>query len=206
MPFRTAIGSWQLFWILVLVTSVAICLRLPAANFRTAHGMEPIILHSVRCALPLFLVAFTASSLATLWPGTFTRWLLSNRRYIGLAFAASMVWHFTFVGYTFLVFGRQLNLTVTTLDLIGAAFLAALALTSFRRTARRLGPANWRRLHKIGVYAIWLLATYIYASGFHYQHDGFHLAATSIFVAAWLLRVAAWSRGKNPRIFLRSAT
>jgi DMSO/TMAO reductase YedYZ heme-binding membrane subunit len=171
--------------------SVAICLGLPHADLRTFHGTESIVLWSVRCALPLFLLAFTASSLAVLWPGRSTRWLLANRRYVGLAFAFSMAWHFVFVGYFFFEFGRRLNLTVTTLDLIGAAFLAALTLTSFRWSASRLGPGNWRRLHKTGVYIIWLLALYIYASGARYQHDAIHLGGTAIFLTAWLLRVVA---------------
>jgi hypothetical protein len=79
--------SWRLFWMLALTVSTAICLGLPFADFHTWRGTEFIILHAVLCALPFFLVAFTASSLATLWRSRRTRWLLSNRRYFGLAFA-----------------------------------------------------------------------------------------------------------------------
>src|ERR1700719_910729 len=52
-----AIGSWRLFWALALATSTAICLGLPSTDFHSARGSEFIILRSVRCALPLFLVA-----------------------------------------------------------------------------------------------------------------------------------------------------
>lgn len=155
--------------------------------------MEFIIKHSVRCALPLFLLAFTASSLATVWPSRLSRWLLSNRRYIGLAFAYGMALHFVFVGYSILSYGNRLNSFVTTLDVTGAGFLLAMTLTSFRWFARHLSLANWRRLHKAGAYAIWLLATYIYVSDVRYERDLIHALVASAFLAAWILRVAAWA-------------
>jgi DMSO/TMAO reductase YedYZ heme-binding membrane subunit len=186
--------SWRLFQLLAFAISAAICVRLASTDFQSAHGTEFIILYSVRCALPFFIVAFTASSLAILWPNRRTRWLLTNRRYFGLAFAFGMGWHLTFVAYTTLRFGNHLNRTATMLDLIGLAFLLALTLTSFRSVAQRLSPASWRRLHKSGVYAIWLLATYIYLAGARDDADLFDIVALSVFVAAWLLRVAAWIR------------
>jgi sulfoxide reductase heme-binding subunit YedZ len=189
----TTINSWRLFSLLALATTAATCLGLPFADFRSAHGMEFIIKHSVRCALPSFLLAYTASSLATLWPGPLSRWLLSNRRYLGLAFAYGMALHLALVGYSVLSFGNRLNPTVTALDLTAAAFLLAMTLTSFRWFARRLSLANWRRLHKAGAYTIWLLATYIYCSDVRYERDVVHALVASAFVAAWLLRVAAWA-------------
>jgi sulfoxide reductase heme-binding subunit YedZ len=186
--------SWRLFRLLAFAISAAICIALPATDFRSAHGTEFIILYSVRCALPFFIVAFTASSLAILWPSRTTRWLLSNRRYFGLAFALGMGWHLTFVVYTTVRFGNHLNRMATMLDLFGLAFLLALTVTSFRAIAHRLSPASWRRLHKSGVYAIWLLATYIYVAGVRDDADLFHIIALSVFVASWLLRVAAWTR------------
>jgi methionine sulfoxide reductase heme-binding subunit len=189
----TRINSWRLFSLLALATTAATCLGLPFADFRSANGMEFIIKHSVRCALPSFLLAFTASSLATLWPGPLSRWLLSNRRYFGLGFAYGMSLHFIFVGYSVLSFGNRLNSTVTALDLTGAGFLIAMTLTSFRWSARRLGPANWKRLHKTGSNAIWLLATYIYVSGVWYERDVLHILFAGVFIAAWILRVVAWA-------------
>jgi len=174
--------------------SAAILSALPFTDFRSAHGTEFIILYSVRCALPFFIVAFISSSFAILWPSQPTRWLLSNRRYFGLAFAFGMGWHLVFVAYTTLRFGNHVNFAATTLDLIGASFLAALTLTSFRPIARRIDSSIWRGLHKIGVYVIWLLATYIYLAGARGGVDLFHIVALSVLVGAWLIRVVAWTR------------
>jgi len=190
-------NSWKLFWLLAAATTAATGLGLPFADFRSPHGMEFIIKHSVRCALPLFLLAFTASSFAALWPSPLSRWLLLNRRYFGLGFAYGMALHFALVGYSVLSFGNGLNATVTTFDLTAAGFLLAMTLTSFRWLARRLSLADWKRLHKAGAYAIWLLATYIYMSDVRYDRDVIHALVAAVFIAAWMLRVAAWAVGHD---------
>jgi methionine sulfoxide reductase heme-binding subunit len=192
-----SMNSWKLFWFLAAATTAATSLGLPFADFRSPHGMEFIIKHSVRCALPLFLLAFTASSFAALWPSPLSRWLLLNRRYFGLGFAYGMALHFALVGYSVLSFGNGLNATVTTFDLTAAGFLLAMTLTSFRWLARRLSLADWKRLHKAGAYAIWLLATYIYLSDVRYDRDVIHALVAAVFLAAWMLRVAAWAVGHD---------
>jgi hypothetical protein len=189
---RARLESWGLFWVLALAVSVVDLLGLPRADFHTARGMSPVILLSVRCALPLFLIAFTSSSVAALWRGAGTRWLLANRRYIGLAFAFGMAWHFSFVAYTIWTFGNPLNAKATALDLFGFTFLLLLTLTSFRPFARHLSRANWRRLHKTGVYAIWLVATAIYFHGVREGWGLYYLVPFAVLLAAWLLRIAAW--------------
>lgn len=186
--------SWRLFWLLAFALSAANCIAMLSTNFLSSHGTESIILYSVRWALPFFVAAFSASSLAILWPSQITRWLLSNRRYLGLAFAFGMGWHLAFVAYRIVRFGNPLNRTATTLDLVALAFLLALTATSFRSIARRFTSTGWRRLHKTGVYVIWLLATYIYLDHARGDADFFDIAALSVFVAVWALRVAAWAR------------
>lgn len=174
------------------MVSGAILLGLPATDFHSARGTESIILRSVRCALPLFLVAFTASSLVQLWPSRTTRWLLANRRYFGLGFAFGMSWHLTFVSYSMLAFGNRLNSTVLILDLIGVSFLVAMSITSFRWAARHLSSASWRRLHKVGAYVIWLLAVYIYQAFARGGEHVFDMAALGVLLLAGSVRAAAW--------------
>jgi hypothetical protein len=184
--------AWRLFWVLALSISVANCLGLPLADFHSASGTAPMILRSVRFALPLFLLAFTASSLAALWPNRLTRWLLRNRRYVGLSFAFGMAWHLSFVGYSISSFGLSasgLTARGLALDLVGLTFLLLMTLTSFRWFARRLTSANWRRLHKTGVYVIWFVAAYIYG---HHVGEVLPLVAFSLLVTAWLLRMTVW--------------
>ena len=186
------IKSWSLFWVLALVTSAANLLGLPAADFHSFRGMAPLIVRSVQDAIPWFLVAFTASSFAILWPSVLTRWLLANRRYFGLAFAFGMAWHLGFVAYSIWSFGNPLSARSLAFDVAGLVFLMLMTLTSFRWGARHLSPANWRRLHKTGVYVIWLLATELY---FHrLTTDRSHAAVFGALIAAGGLRFAAAAR------------
>lgn len=193
MGMKVNLNSWPLFWALALTASTATLLGLPYADFHSARGMSPIILRSVRCALPLFLLAFTASSLVVLWPTAFTRWLLANRRYIGLAFAGAMTWHFGFVAYLIWSFGNPLNFKATAFDLIGLIFLLLLTLTSFRSVARHLSRTTWRRLHKTGVYVIWLLASEIYLHAFRFG-DNVDRVYSGVLLAALAVRAAAWGK------------
>ena len=179
------IESWKLFWLLALITSSAICSALPSADFHLASGITPIIQRSVRCALPWFVVAFTGSSMATLWPSRVTRWQLRNRRYFGLAFAFGMAWHFSFVGYSIYRFGLAasgLSISATTTDAIAFVFLLLMTLTSFRWPAHNLTAANWRRLHKAGVYVIWAVAAHIYLGGVLHGRDLLHCLAFALLV------------------------
>jgi sulfoxide reductase heme-binding subunit YedZ len=196
---RKFLESWSLFGLLAFGISAANCAALPFTDFQTARGAEFIVLYSVRCALPLFVVSFTASSLAIIWPSRYTRWLLVQRRYFGLAFAFGMAWHLAFVLYVTVRFGNQLNRIATALDLVGFVFLAALTLTSFRWFGRRLTPVGWRRVHKMGVYVIWLLATFIYLANVRGGADLLHAVALGIFIAAWLLRLIAWAKWRHKK-------
>lgn len=189
--------SWRLFWMLALTVSTAICLGLPFADFHTWRGTEFIILHAVLCALPFFVVAFTASSLATLWPSRRTRWLLSNRRYFGLAFAFGMAWHLTFVIYATLAFGNRVSPRDLTIDFVAVSFLLAMTLTSFRRFACRLSLANWRRLHKTGVYTICFAVTFFYLDDIRSHWNPLYFGMACLLLAAWGLRIVAWRRKRK---------
>jgi sulfoxide reductase heme-binding subunit YedZ len=188
------LNSRSLFWVLALAVSTATLLGLSHTDFHSDRGMTSIVHRSVRCALPLFVLAFTASSLAILWPSALTRWMLANRRYIGLAFAFAMALHFGFVAYFIWSFGNPLNVRATLMDVFGFIFLLALTLTSFRWGARYLSRANWRRLHKTGVYAIWLVATLIYFHGVRVGAGLMYRIFLGVLLAAWMLRAAAWGR------------
>lgn len=191
--------GWPLFWALALALSAGNLLELVGADFHSVRGMSAVIVLSVRCALPLFIIAFTASSLAVLWRGSHTRWLLANRRYIGLAFAFGMAWHFAFVAYRIWAFGNPLNVKATVLDLTGFTFLLLLTLTSFRAFGRYLSLTNWQRLHKVGVYAVWLVPSAIYFHAIREAGGFFDCVVFAVLLGAWALRVAAW--GKKRAVF-----
>ena len=120
--------------------------------------------------------------------------MLANRRYIGLAFAFAMALHFGFVAYFIGSFGNPLNLRATLMDVVGFIFLLMMTLTSFRWGASYLSRANWRRLHKTGVYAIWLVAILIYFHAVRVGAGPMYRFFLGVLLVAWMLRVAAWAR------------
>jgi methionine sulfoxide reductase heme-binding subunit len=190
--------SWRLFWLLVAGISIANIFGLPGVDFSSDRSVETLILRTILVALPCLITAFMASSLLQLWPGRTTRWLVVNRRYIGLAFAAGMAWHFAFVGYFFSAFGYRLEPQDITLDVIGVLFLLAMTVTSFPKFRGKLSPANWRRLHKAGIYTLWFLPSFFFLEDFVRERDLFDGAALGFLLAVLMVRTAAWALHRRP--------
>lgn len=119
--------------------------------------------YTARAGLVLFLITYSASSLARLTHGRLVLMVLRDRRWWGLGYAACMMVH----AYAFLTLfdtgTAQLPLVVAVGGGAGYALIAAMALTSNRRAMRRLGPA-WRHLHQVGIHGLWLIYTVIFAA------------------------------------------
>jgi methionine sulfoxide reductase heme-binding subunit len=146
---------------------------------------------TARAGLPLFLVAFLASTLVRRWPGPATRALLRRRRQWGLGFALSHTIHLVALGINVIVYapGR------TWQSLIGGGLAYALiylmALTSTDGWQRRLGRW-WGRLHRFGIYYIWFIFTASYAGRALGDDPGKRVVGLifgSILIAALALRL-----------------
>jgi len=109
-------------------------------------------------SLVLFSLAFSASSLDQLFKDGSWRPVLRARRQLGLSFALSHSFHLVaiilLVEIAFAGDYSQLG------DLVGGsiiyAFIFAMALTSNNASIRLLGAKQWKALHKIGSYLIWV--------------------------------------------------
>jgi methionine sulfoxide reductase heme-binding subunit len=145
-----------------------------------------------------FLAAWTASSLAKLWPGGWRTWALFNRRGIGLGFAAAHFIHAGFFLTAILALGAPSTLATILGGGLGYVFVALMALTSNDWSMRRLGPKNWRLLHTIGGGYIAFVIAFTYYGMLERRPE---IAAIGLaFVgAAIALRVAAWLKARQPR-------
>lgn len=110
--------------------------------------------YTVRVSFPLFLIAFSASSLLMLWPSNATRWLVRNRRGFGLAFAMAHGVHAVVVTWIFAQLGEFPNPLTLVFGGAGFAAIAIMAATSNDWSFRTLGPNAWGRLHTILIYYI----------------------------------------------------
>lgn len=116
---------------------------------------------SAKTSVFFFLLAFSASAMYKLWPSAFTRKLLKARRYLGLSFAVSHSFHLCFIFLLQFYFGAQ-NFEARGVFIVSGggvayAFLYLMAFTSTDAMQRKLGMKNWKRLHTLGSYYIFIV-------------------------------------------------
>ena len=91
------LNGWNLFSLITVPISLAVVMAMATADLSSAGGISSMLQLSVRCSVPWLYLAFAASSIHMLFPSEFSRWLLRNRRIIGLCFAAGMAWQLAFI-------------------------------------------------------------------------------------------------------------
>jgi methionine sulfoxide reductase heme-binding subunit len=140
-----------------------------------------------RTSVALFLATFAAAPARRLWPAPITGWLLRNRRQVGVSFAVSHAIHLGLL--VALATRTPERFTADPLGLAPGAiaylFLAAMVATSFDRSAAWLGPRRWKRLHRTGMWILWLFFTVTYTGKVA------QVPALAPFTAAlWLVAIA----------------
>jgi len=153
-------------WAVVGWTALVVAI-LGAAVFAVfgtgSEGWRMQIRTTARVSGALFLAAFLAAPLRRLRPDDVTAWLLRNRRGLGVSVGVAHAAH----GLAIVVFVRLTGHETPVATLVAAlsayAFLAAMVATSFDATARALGRRWWRRLHRTGLYLLWLVFGFTFA-------------------------------------------
>ena len=156
---REWLEGWPLFGLLALAVAslLAVILGLVGIDER---GLRILVRASARTSLTLFLPVFGASSLWQLYRSPFTAWLRRNRRYLGVSFAFSHFLHLVIVAslaasFPHPFYEQSVNVVVVGGGGIVSLFVAAMAATSFDRTAAWLGPRRWKIVHTVGAYGVW---------------------------------------------------
>ncbi len=109
---------------------------------------------SARLGFAILFVVFITRPLRDLVKSDLTLKLLRNRRQLGLVFGTLMCVHLGLIAYRF---GTSDEFNLDASAIFGGfayAMIILMIVTSFDATARAVGPANWRRLHKIGIYVV----------------------------------------------------
>lgn len=188
-------SKWWQGWPLVGVASAAL-LALQIAILAIAGTEEPglreLVRVSARASFSIFLLVFVARPSRVFWPGRFTRWLVRNRRQLGVSFAVAHFLHLFDIALLALLLGDGFEISPVTLFGGGLAYvlLAAMTATSFDGSARWLGPRRWKRLHRAGLYWLWVIFAQSYTFGALQKPVDIPLA-----LAVWgalALRIAAW--------------
>ena len=109
-----------------------------------------------RASFPLFTVTFVASSLARLYPRSWTRALLRDRRWWGLGFAACFAIHLLALSVYNWRIGDFPPVGLVDPGVFAYALLLAMVLTSNGAAQRRLGR-GWKWLHTAGMWTFLLI-------------------------------------------------
>jgi hypothetical protein len=146
------IEGWRLLAVLTL-SLIALSLWIASMRQFEVDGVRLAIRFTARSSLVLFCLAFGAAALVRLWPSAWTRWQHRNRRYLGLAFAAShAIAIVAFANMDPAGFAEATSAASYIFGGIGYAMIIAMSATSFDRTAALIGPRAWRALHLVGGY------------------------------------------------------
>ena len=196
------INGWNLFWLITTPISVVIVLMMTRVDLSGAEGVSSMIQLSVRFAVPWLYLVFAASAIQVVFPGLFSRWLLRNRKYIGLCLAVAMGWQLFFILWltgihTDYYVSEVYVLSDVVEGVIGYALLTAMVLTSFDFGRSRLTSKQWKLLHRSGIYWLWVYAWSVYWFNlFYYEEPA--VAIDYIYywggLLAWGLRMGAWSK------------
>jgi len=199
-------NGWNLFALIVIPMCIANGIAMSRVDLSDPLAISGMIQFSVRLAVPWLFIAFASSSLAALFPGHFTRWLLRNRRIIGLCFAAGMAWQLLFIFWIVLGFwDYYINEAYSYFDLAeqipGYLILTAMTITSFRFGRSKLSAKQWKALHKGGIYFIWgvIWSTYWFELFYYDDIQFIDYFYYWMGFAAWGVRMIAWTRKRSPQ-------
>ena len=185
---RKALQKWQIVSFSTIAIATVFILILTFKGINEA-SYRVLIRFTARSSCILFLSAFTASALQRLKPTNLSNWLLRNRRYLGLSMAISHGFHaIAIAGVAVLtsksMLGRD-NLDAS----LGYVFIILMVITSFPLPAAILGRRNWKILHTLGMYYLWLSFTVAFGSRIA-ESWLFYLPVTVILIVALMLRFA----------------
>lgn len=163
-----SLNSWPLFYGIAGLSFAIILVGLATIGISTPEATVAMIRLSVQVASPCIYLAFVATALGQLFPSGFSSWLLRNRRYVGLSFAAGFGWQAVFI---VVLLGLHGDYYATTLHdsaefitrMLSYTLLLALTMTSFFPVRRAMDPRHWRLLHRVGIWYFWAAIWVSYA-------------------------------------------
>ncbi|NJK55146.1 MAG: hypothetical protein HC939_03780 [Pleurocapsa sp. SU_5_0] len=155
------IQKWQIVqWSTLIIATVFALILL--AEGMSEESFRLLIRFTARSSCILFLLAFIASAWQKLKPSQVSKWLLQNRRYLGLSMAISHGLHAVAIAGVAVLTSENMVRDNFGANL-GYVFILLMTITSFKRPAAILGRRSWKILHTVGMYYLWLSFTVAFA-------------------------------------------
>jgi sulfoxide reductase heme-binding subunit YedZ len=162
----SALEGWPLVLVFLAITVGSLTLT------ALTHGTGEDALRSglrttARLGAIVFSVVFAASSLNALFRTAWSRWLLRNRRYLGLGFGVIHLGHGALIVLLAVLHPVSFQASTDAVGLIGGSVgyvvVILMMATSFDGAVRLLGRRRWQALHKVGMYVLWGIFVFTYA-------------------------------------------
>jgi hypothetical protein len=192
----TRFGGWKLVGCTALAVAGIIELEL-AMGGRGEDGWRAAVRATAAISVGLFLVTYLASTLRRLQDADWTRWLLHNRRYLGVSFAVSHFAHFGAIVALSRTLDASPPIHLAVLGGLGDLLLIGMVLTSFDRSAAWLGERRWMLLHRVGLHYVWVIFAFTYGGAATAGGRLFPVVAIAALLGALGLRVAARVRQRS---------
>ena len=182
LPFQ----KWQIVQSSTLIIATVFAVILLAKGMRE-DSFRLLIRFTARSSCILFLLAFIASTWQKLKPSQASSWLLQNRRYLGLSMAISHGFHAIAISGVAILTSENMVRDNFTANL-GYVFILLMTITSFKRPATILGRHNWKILHTLGMYYLWLSFTVAFGKRLG-ESWLFYTPWVAILISALILRL-----------------
>ncbi|MFK7903997.1 MAG: hypothetical protein AB8B69_02685 [Chitinophagales bacterium] len=184
--------KWNLVKTVVGLSSLLFLLFFVVMGFNE-EATRAAIQWSARISFGLFCSAFAASSLHQLLQTKWTRYLLINRRHVGISFGLIHLIHLGFLLLLQYAFHPVFDLAANASIAAGGTaylFIVLMLLTSFPKFSKYLTPFQWKALHTIGGYWVWVIfmSSYLKRSMTEYIHIPLVvILLTILFLRIWAL-------------------
>jgi DMSO/TMAO reductase YedYZ heme-binding membrane subunit len=148
--FQLNFNKWNIVYVAVVVSALLTIVNLVMYGVEK-QGIINWLDATGRAGMITFTAAFIASPLHKLFSSSFSRWLLKNRRFIGIAFGFQhLVFHLPAVIWFLVIAKAPIDAIIT--GGIGFVFVIPMLITSFNAPAKWIGARNWKILHTTGMF------------------------------------------------------
>ena len=151
--------AWQLVQVIMGITIFSYAVVFFLSGFQEESTRQTIRL-SARFSVVLFCIAFAASAFHKWGKNSFSWWVFMNRKFFGITFAFNHLIHLFFLFILQKEFHPVFNQAASFSLFAGGMaylFIVLMLLTSFSFFEKMISRKNWKRLHTVGGYWIWVI-------------------------------------------------
>ena len=148
--FRLDLNKWNIVYAAIAINAVLTVVPLAMYGIEK-QGIVNWLDATGRAGMITFTTAFIASPLHKLFPNSYSRLLLKNRRFLGIGFGFQhLIFHLPAVIWFLIIAKVPLDAMIT--GGLGFIFVIPMLITSFNVPAKWLGARNWKILHTTGMF------------------------------------------------------